>query len=88
MVMAFIGTHVALICLAIYSAFQSSHELSAILRSVGVTLVATLIGTGVMLFVLNQLLRPVLMTSRSLRRFRDSREVIRCRPDSKTRSAR
>ena len=75
MVMAFIGTHVPLICLAVYAAFQTSQDLGAIVRTVGVTLLATLIDTGVTLFVLNQLLRPVLMTSRALRQFRETREV-------------
>ncbi len=75
MVMAFVGTHVPLISLAVYFAIESSQETGAVLRTIGVTLVATLVGTAVTLVVLNQLLRPVLMTSRSLRAFRDDRKV-------------
>ena len=44
------------------------------LTTVGVTLCATLIGTAATLFVLNQLLRPVLMTSTALRAYRETRE--------------
>lgn len=75
MVMAFIGTHIPLIALASYFAFQASHDLGMLLRTVGVTLAATLIGTAITLFVLNQLLRPVLMTSTALRRYRETREI-------------
>ncbi len=75
MVMAFIGTHIPLIALTSYFALQASPDMGAFLRTVGITLVATLLGTGITLFVLNELLRPVLMTSAALRRYRETREV-------------
>ncbi len=75
MVMAFIGTHIPLIALATYFALQSSPDMGTFLRTVGVTLVATLLGTGITLFVLNQLLRPVLMTSKALRSYRETGQV-------------
>jgi uncharacterized protein HemY len=38
-----------------------------------VTLVATLVGTSILLYALNHLLRPVLITSRALRDYRQRR---------------
>ncbi len=75
MVMAFIGTHIPLIALTSYFALQSSPDVGTFLRTVGVTLVATLLGTGITLIVLNQLLRPVLMTSAALRSYRETGKV-------------
>ncbi len=75
MAMAFIGTHIPLIALATYFALQSSPDMGTFLRTVGITLVATLLGTGITLFVLNQLLRPVLMTSKALRSYRETGQV-------------
>ena len=73
MIMAFIGTHIPLIALASYFAFQSAPDWSAFFTTVGITLAATLIGTGLTLFVLNELLRPVIKTSKALRAYRDAR---------------
>ncbi len=75
MVMAFIGTHIPLIALTSYFALQSSPDVGTFLRTVGVTLVATLLGTGITLLVLNQLLRPVLMASAALRSYRETGKV-------------
>lgn len=76
MVMAFIGTHIPLISLAVWSALQASHDLTTLLTTLGVALVATLIGTGLTLYMLNQLLLPVLMTSKALRAYRESRQRL------------
>ena len=73
MVMAFIGTHIPLIALASYFAFQAAPDWGTFLATVGVTLVATLAGTGLTLFVLNELLRPVIQTSKALRNYRETR---------------
>jgi diguanylate cyclase (GGDEF)-like protein len=73
MVMAFIGTHIPLIAISTYYAMQSSPNWDAFLTTVGITLVATLGGTVATLYVLNELLKPVLKTSRALRDYRDER---------------
>jgi len=74
MVMAFLGTHIPLISLAIYFALQSAPDFQTLVATIGVTLVATLVGTGITLFVLNELLKPVTMTSKALRAYRQSRK--------------
>lgn len=73
MLMAFLGTHIPLISLAAYFAFQTASSWAEALRSLGVTVVATLVGTAVTLFVLDQLLRPVIATSAALRAYRENR---------------
>lgn len=76
MVMAFLGTHIPLIALAIWLAIQGSKNWSEALPTLGVALVATLVGTAITLFVLDRLLRPVLLTSAALCAYRKSRERI------------
>jgi EAL domain-containing protein (putative c-di-GMP-specific phosphodiesterase class I) len=73
MVMAFVGTHIPLIALSVSYALRTATTWGDVARSVGVTLVATLVGTAITLFVLDQLLRPVVATSAALRRFREGR---------------
>ena len=75
MMVAFVGTHVPLLTLIIYSVLQSSASLSTILWTIGVALVATLVGTGVTLVVLNGMLAPVLQTSKALSVYRARREL-------------
>jgi EAL domain-containing protein (putative c-di-GMP-specific phosphodiesterase class I)/GGDEF domain-containing protein len=75
MLMAFVGTHIPLLAVIAYFAFHSGTDLRTALTTVGVTLAATLIGTGVTLFVLNELLRPIIVTSRALRQYRTEREL-------------
>jgi EAL domain-containing protein (putative c-di-GMP-specific phosphodiesterase class I) len=75
MVMAFVGTHIPLIALAAYFALRASSEWRDFIATMAVTLVATLTGTGVTLFVLNHLLRPVVATSATLRGYRQARDV-------------
>ena len=76
MIMAFIGTHIPLIALISFFALRSGATWQAALATIGVALLATLAGTGITLFVLNHLLRPVLMTSRALKAYRVSREIL------------
>ena len=57
-----------------YLVLRSAPTWQSILLPVAVTLAATLIGTGLTLLVLHQLLRPVLLTSQALRDYRKSRE--------------
>ena len=75
MLVAFVGTHVPLISVAAYVAIEHSPNWTTFIGTMAVTLTATLGGTGVTLFVLNELLKPVLLTSRTLKTYRESREV-------------
>jgi GGDEF domain-containing protein len=75
MVMAFVGTHIPLLAIILFVAFTTFDDLSDALAISAVALVATLIGTGLTLWVLNQLLRPVVLTSKVLRRYRETRAV-------------
>ena len=75
MVMAFVGTHVPLIALIGFFAIRDADDWQAVLSTVGVALAATLVGTGVTLYVLHHLLRPVMLTARGLRSYRETRIV-------------
>lgn len=67
LIVAFLGTHVPLLALIGYFIASTSPSLGFTLQVLAVALVATLLGTGVTLFVLTHLLRPVSLTSRGLR---------------------
>lgn len=75
MVVAFLGTHVPLLALAAYFALQAAQGWRIFLAEMVVVLLATLAGTGLTLFVLHHLLRPVTLVSTALRRYRESRQV-------------
>ncbi len=75
MSVAFAGTHIPLIVLVTFFALKSSPDWRTALITIGVALGATLAGTGLTLFILNHLLRPVLMTSRTLSAYRRTRDV-------------
>ena len=75
MVVAFLGTHVPLIALIGWSAAREAERWSEVLDTLAVTLVSTLAGSGVTLFVLSHLLRPVLLVARALSRYRCERIV-------------
>lgn len=75
MLMAFLGTHLPLIAVALYLAFVATSEWSALFAVGALVLAATLVGTTITLFMIDQLLRPVLLTSRALRNYRESRIV-------------
>src|SRR5260370_24044857 len=69
MLVAFLGTHIPLLALVAWYALASAPSLSEALWVIGVTLIATLVGTGLTLVALNELLQPILMTARGLRRY-------------------
>jgi GGDEF domain-containing protein len=75
MLIAFIGTHVPLLALVAWYATATATSLAEALRVIGVALVATLVGTGITLTVLNHLLRPILMTAQALRRYATDRRL-------------
>ncbi len=75
MAMAFLGTHIPLLALAGWFAFQSAETWRGFAAGLGVALLATLGGTAFTLYVLDQLLRPVALTSRALRAYRTGRTL-------------
>jgi EAL domain-containing protein (putative c-di-GMP-specific phosphodiesterase class I) len=75
MSIAFLGTHLPLLALIVYLALTAPQTWRIRLATLGVTLVATLVGTAITLLLLDHLLRPVLLTARTLRRYRTSRDV-------------
>jgi EAL domain-containing protein (putative c-di-GMP-specific phosphodiesterase class I)/GGDEF domain-containing protein len=75
MLVAFLGTHVPLLVLVAWYATANSASLGEALRVLGLALGATLIGTAFTLIILDQLLRPILMTSRALRAYAADRRL-------------
>src|SRR5882757_5090949 len=58
-----------LLALIAWYGLASAPSLSEALWVIGVALVATLVGTGLTVVALNELLQPILMTARGLRRY-------------------
>ena len=75
MLVAFPGTHIPLLALIAWYALVSAPSLSEALWVIGVALVAILVGTALTLVALNELLQPILMTARGLRRYAVDRSV-------------
>ena len=67
MVTAFLGTHVPLLAIVVLMLLLTAPDLNTTVWVLGVALVATLIGTAVTLYVLNELLKPIRATAKSLR---------------------
>ncbi|WP_127144201.1 putative bifunctional diguanylate cyclase/phosphodiesterase [Pelagibacterium montanilacus] len=76
MIMAFLGTHIPLLGIIAWSVFNLTADPALIWGTLLVALVATLAGTGVTLFILNALLQPVLITSKALRTYSTSRQIL------------
>lgn len=74
-VSAFIGTHVPLIAIIVYVARQAGSDWHGSLGMLLTALVATLAGTAATLWALAHLLRPVILTSDTLRRYRETRDT-------------
>ncbi|WP_420132864.1 putative bifunctional diguanylate cyclase/phosphodiesterase [Rhodopseudomonas sp.] len=75
MLVAFVGIHVPLLALVLYIAALNASHWGQFVETLVVTLLATLIGTGLTLFVLNKLLSPVLLTATALEGFRRDRSL-------------
>lgn len=69
MAIAFLGTHVPLLTLLFCFIVSASFSWSFAIQVLGIALLATLIGTALTLYALNNLLAPVVLTSRSLRNY-------------------
>lgn len=75
MVIAFLGTHVPLLTLVAFFAWTRAATTEEALATMGVALVATLLGTAATLWSLDQLLRPLTATSVALRDFLAQRTI-------------
>jgi len=75
MLMAFLGTHIPLLGLIGYVVRSSAATSAEAWIMVAVALAATLVGTAATLFVLDQLLRPILVTARALRAYGEARTL-------------
>ncbi|HJS86532.1 MAG TPA: EAL domain-containing protein [Acetobacteraceae bacterium] len=75
MLVAFIGTHIPLLALIGYFFQRAPISPRLAMEVLGVALVATLAGTVLTLFALDQLLRPIIKTSRALRAYATRRTL-------------
>ncbi len=69
MLIAFLGTHVPLLTLLIYFLVSNSYSFEMTVRVLVIALVATLVGTGITLYALHNLLAPVVVTYLALRAY-------------------
>ncbi len=72
---AFVGTHVPLLALAVRAMVQNA-PLSEQLGTLAVALVATLIGTGICLAALRAILRPLYMVEAAMRDFEAGKQAV------------
>src|SRR3712207_177034 len=72
MLSAFLGTHVPLIALVLYLVFAAPLDWRASLAILVTVVVATLLGTGLTLYAIHALLRPVSLASKALYDYLDS----------------
>lgn len=74
MLVAFVGTHIPLIVLVFDAATSnySAREATSILL---ITLVATLVATAITLFAIHQLLYPIILASKALRKYLRSKQL-------------
>jgi EAL domain-containing protein (putative c-di-GMP-specific phosphodiesterase class I)/GGDEF domain-containing protein len=75
LVVTFVGIHIPLITAVVVSLIYSVADLATVLAVLGILLAATLVGTGFTLYVLYDLLTPILAASRALRDYRVSRRT-------------
>lgn len=75
LLVTFLGIHVPLIAVVTASLAFSIADAATVLLILGILLVATLLGTACTLFVLYDLLSPILATSRALRDYRLTRKL-------------
>ncbi|MCG6204365.1 EAL domain-containing protein [Rhodopseudomonas sp. HC1] len=75
MLVAFLGIHVPLVVVVLYIAALNAEHWGEFVDTLVVTLLATLLGSGLTLFVLSKLLSPVLLTAQALEGFRCDRNL-------------
>ena len=75
MLVAFVGTHIPLLALLAEFLLTTSQSRPVALHAIWLALAATLSGTAVTLFALNNLLQPIRVTCQALRGYLSSREI-------------
>lgn len=75
LLIAFLGTHVPLLTLIGWFLMATQPDWSQALHILGVALAATLAGTALTLFVIDHLLRPILLTGGALRGYVNKRTL-------------
>lgn len=75
MMIAFAGTHAPLLALVVWAVLASEFDRAQSWRLIGIALAASLIGTGLTLYCLNRLLRPITLTSMALRNYTARNEL-------------
>ncbi|MEH2458536.1 putative bifunctional diguanylate cyclase/phosphodiesterase [Nostoc sp.] len=69
LLVAFLGTHVPLLTLLLSFLVSNSYSLEMAAQVMSVALLATLAGTGITLYALHHLLKPVILTSAALQNY-------------------
>uniref|UniRef100_A0ACD5GWV1 Diguanylate cyclase domain-containing protein n=1 Tax=Desertifilum tharense IPPAS B-1220 TaxID=1781255 RepID=A0ACD5GWV1_9CYAN len=75
MSVAFLGTHVPLLALLLYFLLVNSFSWEMTAWVLGVALVATLIGTGLTIYALHQLLAPIILTYLAQRAYLNHKQL-------------
>lgn len=75
MLVAFVGTHIPLLCLLFYATTSHLLSIEAILKTLLITLLATIGGTGITLYALHYLLSPIVLTSKALRQYLQQKKI-------------
>lgn len=75
LLVTFVGIHVPLIAAVIGSLMYTVADTSTVVTVLGILLIATLVGTGCTLYVLYQLLQPMLTASKALHAYRLKRQI-------------
>jgi diguanylate cyclase (GGDEF)-like protein len=75
MLIAFLGTHIPLLTLIISFVISNSYSWEIAMRVLGIALIATLVGTTATLYALRFLLAPVILTSKALQAYLNSKTL-------------
>ncbi|MEH2160808.1 MAG: bifunctional diguanylate cyclase/phosphodiesterase [Nostoc sp.] len=75
MLVAFLGTHVPLLTLLLSFLISNSYSFEMAVRVMIIALLSTLAGTGVTLYALNHLLKPVIFTSAALQNYLNTKTL-------------
>lgn len=76
LLVAFLGTHIPLLALIVSFVISNSYSWEMALRVLFIALLATLVGTAATLYALNQLLSPVILTSKALQEYVNTRTIL------------
>lgn len=75
LIITFLGIHIPLIGVILFILFSPKGSFTNG-EIIGIVLALTLVATGITLWVLNQLIKPVSLASEALKKYRESKEII------------